>query len=40
MKYEEPKIYIIRFDECDILSSSNKPEKDFEDENADGTGWL
>ena len=43
MNYETPKIYVILFDNEDILSSSNtptEPEEDFEDENADGAGWL
>ena len=43
MKYETPNIYVILFDNEDILSSSNtpaEPEKDFEDENTDGAGWL
>ena len=43
MNYQTPRITIILFDVEDILSSSNtppKPEKDFEDDNTDGAGWL
>ena len=43
MDYKTPEITIILFDAEDILSSSNtpqEPEKDFEDENTDGAGWL
>lgn len=38
--YEQPCILFIEFSEIDVITASNDPERNWEDDNVDYGGWT